>query len=298
MKYVITGAAGNTAKAIAQNLLQAGHDVTVIGRHPEHLESLTALGAKTAIGSVEDIAFLKKTFADADAVYTMVPPNFGITSDWKGYIGQIGNNYATALKDSSVRYVVNLSSIGAHLEDGCGPVTGLHRVEEALNTLTGVNIKHLRPSYFYQNLLGNTGLAKHMDIIGGNFSFTVNHFPLVDPRDIAVVASEELLQHDFTGNSVRYIVSDETGTDEIASVLGQTIGKPGLKWIQFSDEDTLKGMIQAGLTEEIAKNYVEMGQAMNSGKMMEDYQKHHTGNLGKIKLEDFAQQFAAVYNAN
>jgi uncharacterized protein YbjT (DUF2867 family) len=298
MKYVITGGAGNTAKTITENLLNAGHNVTVIGRHSEHLAHLIAKGAHAAIGSVEDVEFLKKAFAEADAVYTMAPPNHSITSDWKGYIEQIGKNYAAAIKNSRIKYVVNLSSIGAHLEDGCGPVTGLHRVEEALNTLANVAIKHLRPSYFYQNLLANTGLVKHMSIIGSNFSVAAGNFPIVDPADIAAVATEELLNHDFKGHTVRYIASDETGTNEIASALGQTIGKPDLKWIQFSDADALKGMLQAGLTEEIAKNYIEMGQALHTGKMTEDYQKNHPGSLGKIKLEDFAKQFAAVYNAN
>ena len=76
MKYVITGAAGHISKPLAEKLLKAGHDVTVIGRNTENLRSLIELGAKAAIGSVQDVDFLKKAFAGADAVYTMSPPNY------------------------------------------------------------------------------------------------------------------------------------------------------------------------------------------------------------------------------
>jgi len=41
-----------------------------------------------------------------------------------------------------------------------------------------------------------------------------------------------------------------------------------------------------------------MGHAMQSGIMFEDYWKHHPDKLGKTKLEDFAQIFAAVYHSN
>ena len=56
-------------------------------------------------------------------------------------------------------------------------------------------------------------------------------------------------------------------------------------------------MLQAGLPEEIARNYTEMGQALQSGIFMEDYLKNRPLQLGKTKLEDFAREFAAAYQA-
>ena len=296
MKYVITGGAGNISKPLALQLLKAGHEVTVIGRNAANLIELTNAGANAAIGSVEDVAFLTATFTGADAVYTMVPPVHA-ASDWKGYIGQIGENYAAAIKASGVKYLVNLSSIGAHLPDGVGPVSGLYRVEKSLNTLTDVNIKHLRPPYFYNNLLANVGMIKGMGIIGANFSVAERQFPIVAPVDIAAIAAEELLNLSFTGHSVRYFASDEVSTDKIASVLGAAIGKPDLKWVAFTDEQALGGMIQAGLPEEIAKNYAEMNHSIQTGDMFADYFKNRPTSFEKVKLEEFAKTFAAVYNA-
>jgi len=297
MKYIITGSLGNISKPVTQALVNAGHDVTVITSKQDNASAIEALRAKPAVGSVEDIDFLRKTFSGADAVYTMVPPNFG-AAQWKKWIGSIGKNYADAIKATDVKYVVNLSSMGAHLNDGVGPVSGLHLAEEALNTLTGVNIKHLRPAYFYQNLFSNIGLIKNAGIIGSNFNVTDNKFGLVDPSDIAAVVIEALLQLNFTGYSVHYVVSDEVSTNAIANEIGRAIGKPDLAWISFTNEQAFDGMKQAGLSEEVAKNYVEMGEAVNTGIMYEDYWKNHPSTLGKTKLADFAKVFAAAYSAN
>src|SRR5689334_18149741 len=190
MKYVLTGGAGNITKPVAESLLDAGHDVTVIGRNAENLKPLTDKGAKAAIGSVEDVAFLTEAFKGADAVYTMVPPTFAAT-DWKGWIGQIGKNYADAIKAAGVKYVVNLSSLGAHLPEGVGPVSGLHRAEQHLNELKDVHLKHLRPGYFFSNLFANVGMIKGMNIIGSNISKPEEKIIFSHTNDVAEAAAEE-----------------------------------------------------------------------------------------------------------
>ena len=295
MKYVITGSLGNIGKPVTEALIKAGNDVTVITSKQENVSAIEALGAKAAIGSVEDVEFLIKTFTGADAVYTMVPPTYTAT-DWKAHIGKIGENYAAAIKTTGIKYVVNLSSVGAHIKEGAGPVSGLYRAENALNILADVNIKHLRPSYFYANLLANIGMIKHMGIVGANFG--EKPFALVHTNDIAAVAMEELLNLNFTGHTVRYIAGDEKTGFEIAKALGTAIGQPDIPWIVFTDEQSLQGMLQAGLPEEIAKNYTEMGAAISSGVFGEDYLQNRPATLGKIKLEDFAKIFAEAFHAN
>jgi uncharacterized protein YbjT (DUF2867 family) len=294
MKYVITGGAGHISKPLALKLLEAGHEVTVIGRDAAHLKELTDKGAKAAIGSVEDTAFLEKAFAGAEAVYTMVPPNFEV-ANMKQHIGQIGKNYAAAIKANNIQYVVNLSSIGAHLAEGAGPISGLYIVENAMNKVDA-NILHLRPAYFYHNFFNLASMIKHMNVMGSNFGGD-SKFIMTDPGDIAEVAAEALHRLDFKGHEVRYIASDERTVDEIASVLGSAVGKPDLKWTVFSDEQAVGGMLQAGLPEEIAKNYGEMGHAFNTGEASSDYWQHRP-QLRKRKLEDFAREFAEVYKQN
>ncbi len=104
------------------------------------------------------------------------------------------------------------------------------------------------------------------------------------------------MQRDFTGKSVRYSVSDERTTTQTATVLGQAIGLPNLPWIEFTDEQALEGLLKAGLPAEMARNFVEMGTAVRSGIIWEDYDLHKPATPGKVKLEDFAREFAQVYN--
>ncbi|MBO9636353.1 MAG: NAD(P)H-binding protein [Chitinophagaceae bacterium] len=296
MKYVITGASGHISKPIVLQLLNEGHDVTVIGRSAGNLQELVSKGAKAATGSVEDIAFLTETFKGADAVYLMTPPNFG-TASIKAFIASIGANYATALKASGVKNAVVLSSVGAHLANGVGPVDGLHRLEQELKKLEDVNILFLRPAYFYYNLFANLELIRHQQIIGSNFAAAQGKFPIVHTSDIADAAVDALLNLNFKGHTVKYVVSDEVGTDQIAAAIGKALGKPELPWVVFSDDQAFQGMVQAGLPEDISRNYVEMGNAINTGIMSEDYYKQNNRTLGKVKLEDFAKEFASVYNA-
>lgn len=297
MKYIITGGAGNISRPLSEKLLAAGHDVTVISRNPRNIEGLVNLGAKAAIGSFEDADFLSKTFRGADVVYTMVTPPFHIT-DMKMYYEQIGKNYIRAIQDAGIKYVASLSSVGAHLPEGCGPVSGLYRVEQSMNTLTDVHIRHFRPVYFYANFFGNIEMIRHMNIIGANFGGPGFVMPLADTGDIADVIYEELTGLDFSGHTYRYIASDEKTTDEIAKILGAAIGKPELPWVVFTDEQAYQGMKQAGLPEEFAKNYTEMGHAVQDGTMMADYFDNRPSVMGKTKLEDFAEKFAGIYKAS
>lgn len=291
MNITLTGSLGNISKPLTEILVKAGHQVTVISSNADRTDEIKALGAAPAIGQVTDLPFLTQAFKGADAVYTMVPPNFG-AAQWKNYIAGIGQNYADAITAAGVTKVVNLSSIGAHLEDGTGPVTGIHRVEEIYNKLDGVAVKHLRPGFFYLNFYANVDMIKHANIIGSNFGADTN-MVLVHPNDIAQVAAEEL-QSNFTGKSIRYIASDEKTAGEVAKALGAAIGKPELPWIEFTDADNIAGATGAGLPEEIATNYTEMGTSVRSGKMFEDYFKNKPV-LGKTKLEDFAKEFARAF---
>ena len=228
-----------------------------------------------------------------DVVYTMIPPIWQ-TNDWRKSQNEVAQNYTTALRSSDVKYVVNLSSIGAHLKNGVGPVGGVHDLEQLLNTLTGISVKHLRPSYFYFNLLAQIGLIKQAGIMGGNFGDQEKVF-LVHPKDIAAAALEELLKLDFKGSSVRYIIGDERSGEEISSVLGKAIGK-NLNWVTFTDDQQKTGLLQAGLSETHAGGYTEMGHALRDGSMQR-HARESKPTFSSVKLEDFATEFAKAFSA-
>lgn len=292
MKYVITGSTGNISKTLSKMLVDAGHDVSVITSNSEKIKEIEGLGAKAIVGSIEDAKFLIDAFQGADAVYTMIPPKLD-AANWAKFIFLVGDNYANAIQKAGIKKVVNLSSMGAHLATGGGLTSLYYYVEQALNKLEYADVTHLRPGSFYYNFFGNIDMIKNMDIIGNNYADVL--VPLVHPSDIAFAAFEKLSILEFTGKNIQYVVSDEYTTNEIANILGEAIGKPGLQWIKFKDEDALNGIIQAGFTQDVAQKLVEMGQAVQSGASVSDYNKNKP-QFGPSKLIDFAKVFALEYS--
>jgi uncharacterized protein YbjT (DUF2867 family) len=294
MSYLIFGGSGHTSKIITEKLLAAGKDVTVVGRNAENLKSLTAKGAKAAIGSIEDKAFLVEAFKGKDTAYVMVPPNFA-TPDFPAYQKLSSDNVVEAIKANGTKNIVLLSSIGSHLRHGAGVIDGLGYTEELLAQIPDLNVKILRPGFFYTNFFSQLSILKAAGILGSNYGPDVM-IPMVHPNDIGSVAAEELLSLSFKGQTVRYIASEELTSQEATTILGKAIGKPDLKWVQFPDDQSLAGMKQAGLMESLAEGYVQMGIAFNSGKGQEDYLKHKP-TLSPTKMSEFTKEFAAAYNA-
>jgi hypothetical protein len=140
-------------------------------------------------------------------------------------------------------------------------------------------------------------MVKGMNIIGGNYGDSDATMILSHPNDVAEVAAQALLNLSFKGHSVQYLASDVRSTGDVAKVLGNAVGKPELAWVGFTDEQAYGGMVQAGVPEGMAKKYEEMGKAMRTGIMWEDFLKNHSKNFGKTKLENFSKEFAAVYNS-
>lgn len=291
--YVITGSVGHISKPIIQALVAQGNIVRVITSTADRVKEIETLGAQGLVGRVQDLNFLTSAFKGADVVYTMIPPIWQ-TTNWRAAQREVAQNYATAIKSNAIKYVVNLSSIGAHAANGVGPVSGLHDFEQLLNAINGLHVKHLRPSFFFYNFLAQIGMAKQGGIIGGNYGDTEKLY-LVHTDDIAKAATEELLTLNFSGSSVRYIIGDERSGQEIADVLADAVGRE-IKWVVFSDEEQMQGLLHAGLSETYAHGYTEMGKALRDGIMQGDV-KDNIPSSTTIKLEDFAKEFAAAFSS-
>ena len=296
MKVIVTGSLGHISKPLTEELVQKGHHVTVVSSKAEKQKDIETLGAVAAIGSLEDALFLAETFTGADAAYCMVPPAnyFDQNLDLLAYYHRLGNNYAQAIRQSNVKRVVNLSTIGGNLEKGNGILLGAHDVEEILNKLPpDVAITHVRPTSFFYNLYGYTEMIKNTGVIAANYG-AEDIVPWVSPVDIAAAIAEEIATP-LAGRRVRYVASDERTCTDTASVLGAAVGKPDLKWVIVTDEQSRSGLEAIGMNSKIAAGMVEMYAGFHSGSLSEDYYRHKPEVLGKVKLEDFAKEFAAAF---
>ena len=295
MKIVVTGSLGNISKPLVQQSLERGHNVTVISSNPYKKEIIEDIGASAAIGSVEDLNFLTEAFQGNDAVYTMVPPVSYMQPDLDpvAHFSRIGGNYAAAIKHVGINRVVNLSSWGAHRNNGTGGIVGTYYLEQIINELPPhVSITHLRPTSFYYNLLNLIPAIKYTGKIAANYG-EEDRTVLVAPEDIAAVALEEL-EIRPGGRNVRYVASDELTCNEVARILGEAIGKPDLRWELISDELASQNLQAAGLPAKSAALLVELQAGHHNGLIAEDYYQHRP-ELGITKLKAFAKHFAQAY---
>ena len=123
----------------------------VLGRRPDRLKEFVRRGAETAIGSQDDADYLVKATRGVDALFWATPPGYG-SDNVRAFQNRLGRAAATAIRTNRIPRVVNLSSIGAQLGSGVGPINGLHDVEGLLND-AATHITHLRPGFFFENLL-------------------------------------------------------------------------------------------------------------------------------------------------
>lgn len=316
MKIIVTGSLGNIGKPLTRELVQKGHQVTVISSKPEKQAEIEKLGAVAAIGTIEDVRFLKNTFSGADAVYCMLPPfdyfdpNLDIMETTRRQVG----NYTQAISAAGIKKVIHLSSIGAHTSKGNGLLAFHHLAEQIFREMpSDVIIKHMRPVGFYTNLydfkesikgkgflglfltLRFSGLRSLLTgktgVIAANYG-AEDKLPWVSPVDIAAVIAEELTTP-FTERKFRYIASEELTCNEIAKIIGTAIGKPYLKWALMSDKDMLSGLKMFRIPEARAQGIVDMNAGMHNGIVNEDYYRNRPQVMGKVKMETFAREFAA-----
>jgi uncharacterized protein YbjT (DUF2867 family) len=264
--YTILGATGNIGKKIVETLAAQGEKVRMVARSEGRLRPLVGKYAEAFAGDILDTEFLTQALTGADAVFTLIPPNY-TAGDFLSYADKVGESIAKALQNAKIARVVNLSSVGGELSSGTGPITGLHRQEERLNRIKGLTVVHLRAAYFMENLLGSIGLIRTKGINGGAVRGDLR-MPMIATRDIAAFAAERLLKRDYVGTSTAYLLGPRDLTQaEATTTIGIKIGLPNLQYVTFPYAEAEKGLIAAGLSPDMSRLYVEMGRAFNEGRI-------------------------------
>jgi uncharacterized protein YbjT (DUF2867 family) len=262
--YVIFGGTGHTGYEVANKLLSNGKKVRVVGRNLDHLKPLAAKGAEPFVADVTDKDSVVKAFAGAQAVYVMFPPNEK-AQDYLAQADQMTEAYAFAIQKNKVKYAVSLSSIGADKAEKTGPIVGLHRLEERLNRISGLNTLHLRAAYFMENTLGQADAIAQMGSTAGLLRPGLK-IPCIAARDIGDFAGDALSRLDFAGHQVQELHGQrDISYGEITSVIGKAIAKPDLKYQQLSSEQFRDTLVRIGMSDNVAGALTELAQAIDSG---------------------------------
>lgn len=294
---VVTGATGNIGRALSEGLLARGAKVRAVGRSAERMKGLAAKGAEPFAGSVEDEAAMRHAFEGATAAFVMIPPNYAAPAS-RAYQNAVADVFVKALSSSRVKHVVSLSSVGAHLASGNGPIGGLHDLEKRLDGLGGIHTLHLRATFFMENFLWGIGLIKSMGIYGSPLKAEMPT-AMIATRDIATVACEALANRGWSGNATRELLGPRDITNrEATRALGAAIGKPDLAYVEFPYEDAEKAMLGMGMHADWVAKMTEMYRGFNDGRIV-PLEKRGPSNTTPTSIEEFAKTtFAPAYNAS
>jgi uncharacterized protein YbjT (DUF2867 family) len=289
--YVILGATGNTGSIVADTLLSRRKKVRVVGRDAGRLERFVRKGAEAFTGDVSDATALTKAFSGARAAYLLLPP---ITS--REDQERESDAIAKAVKESGLRHAVYLSSYGAHVPEGTGPVVGLHSSEQKLNAISGLNVLHLRAAYFMENNLAAIGMI-HGTGIFRHALLPDLKLPMIATRDVGDYAAQRLLDLDFSGKQTRELLGErDLSMTEATAVIARGIGKPDLRYEQFSYDQMQQGLTQMGFSPKKAAVYIEMFKAINAG-VLAALEPRSRENSTPTSFEKFVQDvFAPAYH--
>jgi uncharacterized protein YbjT (DUF2867 family) len=291
--YAVTGATGNTGMVVAEELLKAGREVIAIGRNEEKLGQLEAAGADIRQGDILDPMFAIQALARAKAAYIMIPPNFR-TDDYRAWQNAVARSLAASVVENGLTHVVTLSTIGADLKEKGGIVQGLYDMEQMFNAIDGLNVLHLRPGFFMENMFAMIPVIKQtgMVISGIRPDLPVG---MVATPDIGSLAARRLKALDFSGKSHQYVLGARDYTyPEATALLGRYIGKPDLQYMQATPEQQIGSFVQMGATRNAGEMYAEFNEALNNGRVMQGVVRD-AGNTTPTLLDEFAVLFAEAY---
>jgi uncharacterized protein YbjT (DUF2867 family) len=265
MNIAVTTPTGHVGSAVVDFLLDSGEaEVTLLGRRPEKLQEFARRGAKLAIGAQDDTEFLIRATKDADAFFWVTPPGYG-SDDLRAYQNRMGRAAATAIRTHGIPRVVNLSSVGAHLTSGAGPIFGLHDVEGLLEPMA-TYITHLRPGFFFENLFWQLDSIRESGRISLPLSGSCR-YPMIACRDIGGVAAALLADEHWSGHTTRELHGPaDLCFDEVADVISQAVGHE-VSYIPC-DSDTSRQMMRlGGMSDNAIDLVLEMYDAVETGRL-------------------------------
>ncbi len=287
MSYVIAGVSGNTGKAAAQALLNAGKGVRVLVRDEAKGKTWKDQGADVAVADLTNANAVGKALRGAEGAYLLLPPNYQV-EDFRAHQDRTTAALAQAVVESGVPHVVLLSSAGAELPSGTGPIAGLHVAEKVLSENKATRFTFLRAGLFMENFATSLGLLDQ----GLLPSFLPADLPLdyVATQDIGALAAQ-LLVEGTDRNQVVELGGPARTTRDAAEVLSKLLGR-AIAVHEAPFEAVVPTLTGAGMSANLAGLYEEMLRAIAGGRVK--FGGGHRRLEGKTSLETVLEGLVAA----
>lgn len=261
MKIVIAAASGNIGRCAAQKVVQAGVETILLTRQPEKLADLAAQGATVKPISSDDPQGLIEVTQDADALFWVTPPKLDALSlrDWYIQTAMAG---ARAVRENSIKRVVNISSLGAGASEDLGTVTFVGTVESIFNQ-TLSNVLHLRPGYFMENFLGQVKFIEQDNAV--YFPYASDHdIPWISTDDIGDEAAKYLLDDRWAGQWTRNLMGAENLTLPEATAIVSRVLNRSIEYVQVTVESIQQQLSLAGATPDVQRELGNLFRALGN----------------------------------
>jgi uncharacterized protein YbjT (DUF2867 family) len=281
MSFVVAGVSGHTGKIVAESLLAHKKAVKVLVRDAAKGEAWKAKGAEIAIADIGDAAALGRALQGAEGAYLLVPPTFA-APDFRAYQDKLSTSIAEAARSSRVPHVVFLSSVGAQVGAGNGPIAGLHRAEEKFRQERGTAWTFLRPGYFMENL--ESSLATLAQGFIPSFVPAALGMDMVATVDIGRLAANLLLEKEGTNTEVVQLGGPPVSMNDVAAALGRITGSP-VRVEEAPLEAVVPTFTGFGMPKDLAELYREMLEGFRSGRVQFD--ADHPRVSGTTSIETF-----------
>ena len=276
--FVIAGASGHTGSVVASTLLAAGKPVRVLVRDQKKGTPWKDKGAEVAIANLDDVPALTAALRGAEGVYALVPPDYA-AGDLLAAQARVVEAWAQAIAAARPRHVVLLSSVGAELAGGTGPIVSVHRAEEKLRA-TGVKLTALRAAYFMENWGGVAAPARSSGILPSMIT-PGRAASMVATADIGRVAAEALLEGERAPELIELAGPRDYTPEDVARAFGSALGRQ-VAVVPVPDEGVEPALRQAGLSPGVAALFREMNAGLNGGRI------HWSGTpqRGRVGIEE------------
>jgi uncharacterized protein YbjT (DUF2867 family) len=257
--FVVLGASGNTGKVVAETLLRQKKKVRVVLHDTAKGKAWGEAGADVAIADVDEGAALERAFSGAEGVYALLPPNFS-SSHVRMDNNRRTNTIAAAVEAAGVPHVVLLSSVGAQLSDGTGPVLGLYDAETVFSRAKAA-ATFVRAAYLMENW-GRSLYAVEQGVLP-TFLVVDKAIPQVATRDVGTAAAR-LLAEGGSGKRVIELAGPREYTPrDVAAAVGRILGKP-IDVQQAPEEAMAPALMGAGMNAEWASLFQELTHGLNA----------------------------------
>ena len=278
----VAGVSGRVGGAIAESLFKQDRRFRVIVRDEAKGAIWKQRGAEVAVASLGDAAALTEALRGARAAFLLLPPDYG-AQDLLAAQRLVADAIAAAVEASGIFHLVLLSSMGAWLDEGTGPIVALHHLERVTRK-TARSITILRGAYFLENWLPGLEPARKQGVLP---SFLTPGRPLqmVATRDLARVAAEQLERPEHGRRIIELSGPREFTPEDVARELGTVLGRK-VRVEAAPLDGVVPAFMAAGASRGSAELFRQMIDALNHGVIAPDPLRavQRRGELGPAEV--------------